>query len=404
MEAAIEGWVLHGFVKLGWGDRLENLVFESPEWLGLILLWPVLWILTWVLSWGLGGRWSKHDDLTERRGHSQLKAKHNLIHLMHSSSTPHRSRPSHILSELGVQLVRGLLIVMLAIALADPTELFPSPSQPQTKTVRDIAFVIESSASFLLPDYEINGQPETRMNVVKQVLDDFISKLDGNRFAITIYADKAYSLLPMTFDQTLTRMSLKRLKPYLAGRNDSAMGEALGLALKQTDSQITFNQIERGAEGERQGRKKVMVLISDGLTLASRLALSEAVNYAQLLGVPIYTIGVGSNTAQADTRSFRGLLYQPLESESLQQIASQTKAHYYQVGSREEIRTVLQQINRAEGVPYTPPPVPPQRKSLAYYPLLLSAIIFGLYGVFSLFFIKQSRARKPNQTQTEGMK
>jgi len=220
------------------------------------------------------------------------------------------------------------------------------------------------------------------MNVVKAVLDDFIAKLDGNRFSIAIYADKAFTLLPMTYDQTLARLTLKRLKPYLAGRADTAMGEALGLALQQADVKL---QIKKSDLDDIQNRKKVVVLISDGLSLPSRLALTEAVNYAQLLEVPVYTIGVGASSEEADKRVYSGLLYQPLESESLQQIAAQTGGQYYQVGSHQEISQVLEKINQAEGVPYIPPPQAPQTRSLYRYPLALVVSVLFLYWLLSVF-------------------
>ncbi len=385
----MEAWILHWFVEFGLAENADKLSFASPQWLGLIALWPVLWLLS---GWA-GRQFDVKDDLSENRRQSELSVKHNLIHLMKRSKVK-TSLPKGMFSDLVFQLLRGLLIVVLAVSLADPVEKLPVAAKPEPKTVRDIVFVIESSASFLLPDYEIDGHPETRMNVVKEVLDQFIAKLDGNRFSIAIYADKAFTMLPMTYDQTLARLTLKRLKPYLAGRTDVAMGEALGLALKQADSNLQ-TAADDSIAGQQAGRKKVVVLISDGLSLPSRLELSEAVNYAQMLDVPVYTIGVGASSDQADKRVYSGLLYQPLEAESLQQIATQTKAQYYQVGSGQEISQVLEKINQAEGVPYIPPPSPPQERRLYSYPLTLSALIFGFYWLLSLLL--KPRARQESQ-------
>lgn len=284
-------------------------------------------------------------------------------------------------------------MVLLAIILANPVERLPLPPQPESKTVRDIAFVIESSASFLLPDYQLNGQDETRMNVVKQVLDEFIADLSGNRFSLTIYAEHAYRLLPMTYDTQLTRLSLKRLKPYLAGRTDVAMGEALGLALRQGDPNLVTT-----ANNPQQG-KKVIVLISDGLSLPSRLALTEVVNYSQLLQIPIYTIGVGAGSAQADKREFAGLIYQPLEAESLQLLAQQTQGQYFQVGSGTEIQQVLEKINQAEGVLYTPPPSEPVLRPLFFAVLGLLLATFLLYGFMLLLMNAKA---SPNLHNSEG--
>lgn len=369
----MEAWLLNLFNLAGLvaDSETASLAFESPIWLWLMVLWPMFW-------W-LSGRFHANNDLSEIHSARQLRVKHALIH------KTQRAKPAQNASIFSVRsmvfnLLRGLAISLIAIALAQPIQKLPTPSEPDSKTVRDIVFVVESSASFLLPDYEMNGKTETRMNVVKQVLDNFIAKLEGNRFSLAIYADSAYTMLPLTSDQTLARLSLKRLQPYLAGRTDTAMGEALGLALKQTDFSTGVTKANADT------LKRVLVLISDGLSQPSKIELTEAVNYAQLLQVPIYTIGVGASSEKADKRLYTGLLYQPLEAESLKTIAQQTGGQYYQVGSGAEISAVLDKINQAEGVPYVKPPSPPQKQDLSPYPLIAGLLILGLYWLLSLIW------------------
>ena len=381
----MEAWLLSvlsllevfGITQLA--EQSEGMVFESPEWLWLIWLWPLLWLISTLFT--------AKNDLSELTANRQLRVKHALIHKMQNHIAP-TSVKSWSIRSVFFNLFRGLVITCLAVALAQPIQKLPTPTEPESKTVRDIVFVIESSASFLLPDYEINGQPETRMNVVKQVLDNFIGELKGNRFSLAIYADSAYTLLPLTSDQTLARLTLKRLKPYLAGRTDTAMGEALGLALKQTDQSTGI------AKANDETLKRVVVLISDGLSQPSRIELTEVVNYAQLLQVPIYSIGVGASSEQADKRIYSGLLYQPLEPESLQALAEQTKGQYFQVGSGQEITAVLDQINQAEGVPYIAPPAPPQKQDLYPYPLIVALVLLGIYWILSLLWMSYAAKRK----------
>jgi Ca-activated chloride channel family protein len=386
----METWLLSLFAYIPFLDlqNTDSLLFESPEWLWLIWLWPILWFIS--------SRFSAKNDLSELTANRQLRVKHALIHKMQGGFAP-ISQARFEFRVLFFNLLRGLVIVFLAIALAQPIQKLPSAAEPEQKTVRDIVFVIESSASFLLPDYEIDGKPETRMNVVKKVLDNFIGELKGNRFSLAIYADSAYTLLPLTNDQTLARLTLKRLKPYLAGRTDTAMGEALGLALKQTDQSTGITKANKDT------LKRVVVLISDGLSQPSRIELTEAVNYAQLLKVPIYTIGVGASSEQADKRIYSGLLYQPLESESLQALAEQTQGQYFQVGSGQEISAVLAKINQAEGVPYIAPPAPPQKQYLYSYPLIMGVVVLGIYWALSLIWMSFV-ARKKSKKQKERAK
>lgn len=372
--------------------HLEAVEFLQPSVLWLMLLWPLLILMKAVFR-------ASNDDLSQRQSERQLLVKHALIdkmQVMHTQKGSSKWPFSAV--KLGLELLRGLIIMSLVIAIAQPVQLKTSEPLPQQKTVRDVVFVIESSASFLLPDYQIDGQPETRMNVVKLVLDQFISGLEGNRFGLTIYAEKAYTLMPLTADQTAARLNLKRLKPYLAGRTDTAMGEALGLALKQTDPSVNkgthpssnkaaSQTLNKAEESDQAPLKRVVVLISDGQSKPSRLALSEAINYAQMMQVPIYTIGVGANSEQADKRLYTGLLYQPLESQSLQTIALESHGQYYQVGSGADLSHVLQKINQAEGVPFTAPPRPPQQIALYYLPLTITLLSLMAYLLISVIFL-----------------
>ena len=352
--------------------------FESPLWFWLILLLPIFWLL----HLGAGGQ----DDLGQQQSQRQFVFKHPLIHLKTQTKKSVKTASGRFsLVTLLLQLLRAILIISLAIALAQPIKLQQSDPKPQQKTVRDVMFVIESSATFLLPDYQVNGQATQRIEVVKTVLDQFISGLSGNRFGLVIYAKQAYTLMPLTGDQTAARLNLKRLKPYLAGRTDEAMGEALGLALKQ-------NELALDSKADKDTLKRVVVLISDGLSQKSRLNIGEAINYAQTMNVPIYTVGVGASSEEADKRVYSGLLYQPLESASLQQIANETQGEYYRVGSGDDLQKVLTQIDESAGVPYVAPPNPPQKIPLYVIPLTVAVWVFVLYALVSVLFNRQRKA------------
>lgn len=414
----METWLLFLMVKAGWAQDLETLSFEQPLWLALIWLWPIFALLS---GW-LRRKTMVSDDLSLLTNQKPLIVKHSLISRFKPSLSVQKSQDMGALMAL-FELLRGLIIVFFALALANPIEKQITPNNEPIKTVRDIAFVIESSASFLLPDYQINQQLATRTEVVKKVLDGFISDLDGNRFSLTIYADNAYTMLPMTADTNLARLSLKRLKPYLAGRTDVAMGEALGLALQQADSNLSIAKVTQQNLGFKSSAnsvtnnqnltsldstslktampntRRILVLISDGLSLPSRLELTEAVNYAQLLQVPIYTVGVGASSSQADKREYSGLLYQALESQSLKLIAQQTGGQYFEISNGQQMQQVLEQINQVEGVPFNMAPNRVYVNSLQSYPLYFALLflIGYLLALHWLKHLKQKLANKPTK-------
>ncbi|MBF6057696.1 vWA domain-containing protein [Thiomicrorhabdus heinhorstiae] len=357
--------------------------WQHAEFFWLIVLWPVLWVWSrWRAVW---------DDRQALSQSGRLSARHILVSRMQQrqagqgGETPQGTWRFSV-SWLLLECLRGALIICLAAALAQPQKPLPPEAQPNPKTVRDLVFVVESSASFLLPDYRFKGHDQTRMDAVKLVLQNFMAALDGNRFAVVIYADQAFTLMPLTADQQAAQAYLQRLKPYLAGRTDEASGEALGLALREADKQRA--DMQTVSDLQDSARKRVVVLISDGMNRPSRVPMDEAVNYAQVLKVPVYTVGVGSNSSAADLRQFSGLLYQPLQAEVLQQIAAQTGGRYFKVESGEGLQQVLQSIDKLEGVAVPQAEVERHWQDLTHWLLLMAVVLFAVYALL-LWLLKR---------------
>lgn len=356
---------LADFLKTG-----SPVVYENPLAFWLLLVIPVF---IWIYQ-----RQSNTCDWDALAGQKNFVFRHSLIDQLNFSQP--KLQKTFSLVQWLLHFLRYALLILAVLALASPVKEVPLPAEPQTKTVRDVVFVIESSASMMLEDYQIEGVATARMEVVKNVVDQFIAGLNGNRFSFVLYAEKAYTLMPMTSDAITARLMLKRLEPYLAGREDEAFGEALGLALLQTENMTDDTQ------------KRVVVVFSDGENKPSRLPVTEAINYAQGMNMPIYTIGVGAGSRSADKREVAGLLYQTLQDASLKNIAEQTQAQYFQVGSRQALLSVLKKIDAAEGVEIASSQA--KNKTVALYPYLLAILlmVFVFYAALILMFAKKVNA------------
>ncbi len=358
---------------ISWPQFLEVLAVNSP----VIYAYPIaLWLLVIVVGFIWFNKYNtKPDDWQQLGQQKNLVFRHSLIEKLNFSK-PAKKHSFNLVRWL-LSLLRYILLILIVLTLAKPIKEVNLPAEPQTKTVRDVVFVIESSASMMLVDYEIEAKNIARMEAIKLVVDEFIAGLDGNRFSFILYADQAYTLMPITADIVTARLMLKKLKPYLAGRQDEALGEALGLALQQASQNTEYTQ------------KTIVVLFSDGENKSSKLPIAEAINYAQSLNVPLYTVGVGAETEQADKRKYTGLLYQPLEDETLKKIASQTNGQYFQVGSRQALKQVLAEVDNAEGVVLTKPQLRKKIVDLYPYLLILILIVFALYFILVQSFSRQ---------------
>gem|GEM_PF-819106 len=404
----MEAWVLSMVSVFG----VE--LFLTPSWLWLLWCLPFIWLLS---------RNESGDDWNTLRKGSTLKVKHSMLEQFRSDAQKFDEHSPKSWQKRTLWWVKNSLrmvvLALLIIILAEPVNNVKLHSEAPQTTQRDLVFVLESSASFLLPDYQQNGQSVSRMEAVKSVLEDFIRQLSGNRFGVVIYGEHAYSLLPLTSDASAAQISLQRLQPFLAGRTDEAMVEALGLALQATRSLSVDNDFENSSSTNVDNRpqkspaypsetKRVLVLISDGLSAQSPYAIEEAINLARQLKTPIYTVGVGAKDISADKRQFQGLIYQTLESESLQKIAEQTGGRYFHVGGSNELQEVFAEIDQLEGVPVSVTNFSKTYDSLRpqlIISLLVLLLSYFLIMVFSVFFrLRQESTRELFTSKPEASK
>ena len=306
------------------------LTLAHPLWLALL---PVL-----ALAFAFAGR----------RGDSSVSR----AYLIHPKLTLSDEASVHISSSARLQT--GLVFsaaCLMTLALAQPQWFGPHvPDRPQG---RDIMLVVDTSSSMSIDDFEVNRQRVTRLDVLKSVAQRFVAAREGDRFGLIAFGDHAATLAPPSFDQDLIQAQLARLQVGIAGES-TAIGDALGLALKQVKS-----------EGRLQ---PALILFSDGDSTAGEMKPSEALVAAQALGVKIYTVEIGTDLFASPTRP-KSKSTEP----SLQQIAAVTGAQHYVAGSAQALQTIIQDIGRLEAT--IPRPATRRQKVEWYWLALLGAVV-----------------------------
>jgi Ca-activated chloride channel family protein len=246
---------------------------------------------------------------------------HPLSHLLPATKIPQWQR----------HLQRAIFLwlwLCLTLAIAQPVQR--GAKLPDLPPERDILLLVDVSISMTLTDYEFDGQPRSRMEVLKTLLHDFANRLQGERLGIIVFAENPYLLVPLTRDPTLVQRQLQRLTPTLAGRV-SAVGDAITLALKEA--------------GKQPQRKPIFVLFTDADESIGRVDPEAAVALAAESKIPLYTIAIGSTAAtmEGDTG---GLAYQPVNLALLQTLSKRTGAKTYQAGDAQAVEQALADITR----------------------------------------------------------
>ncbi len=263
----------------------------------------------------------------------------------------------------------AMIWITLVTASARPV-WYGDPVTTQPKH-RDMMLVVDLSYSMSQEDMQLNGDFIDRLTAVKQVLSDFISKRQGDRLGLVLFADHAYLQTPLTLDRKTVSQQLNQTVLRLIG-DKTAIGEGIGLATK------TF------VDGDAPQR--VMILLSDGTNTAGVIDPIEAANIAKKYNVTIYTVGIGAGEMMVKeffmTRKVNTA--KDLDEKSLKEIASITGGKYFRARDSQELSNIYDTINELEPISQTTQTWRPQQDWFAI-PL---AIAFACF--FSLMIIRRN--------------
>ena len=248
-----------------------------------------------------------------------------------------------------------LALACLVVALAQPQWL--GDWLPPTPQGRDIVLLVDTSKSMSISDFELHGQAVERLAVLKDLVTRFVAGRAGDRFGLIGFGSVAGTLVPPTFDRGLLSATLARLQVGTAG-DDTALGDAIGLALKQLQGQARL--------------RPALILFTDGDSTAGDLKPADAVVLAQRMGVPVYTVQVGGDLFAAGRAPQAVADSEP----GLQQIAAQTGGRAYQAGNRAALQNVIHDIGLREARVTQPAT---RRATVAWYwlPLLVGALLLS---------------------------
>ncbi|MBI4430931.1 MAG: VWA domain-containing protein [Candidatus Omnitrophica bacterium] len=267
-----------------------------------------------------------------------LKHKANGQVTFSSLSQLKRIKPSAILKLrhvlIGLRLVAVFLMIM---ALMRPQKGIEE-TKVETEGI-DIILSIDVSGSMLAEDFILNGERKNRLEVVKDVVRDFIKKRTNDRIGLVIFAGRSYVQCPLTLDYGVLLQFLERAEIGMI-EDGTAVGDGLAAALtrlRKVDS-----------------KSKVVILLTDGVNNAGKVDPLNAAELARATGVRVYTIGAGSKgQVPFPARDFFGnKVYQwaviDVDDETMTKIAETTGGRYFRATDTESLRKIYDEIDRLE--------------------------------------------------------
>ena len=220
----------------------------------------------------------------------------------------------------------------LALVIAAARPQWVGESIPLPVAGRSLMLAVDISGSMRTEDMVVAGRPAMRLIAVKQVAADFIARREGDRLGLILFGDQAYQQVPLTFDRETVRALLLEAAIGLAG-NGTALGDAIGLAVKRLQDQPEQN--------------RVVILLTDGANTSGSVDPLKASDLAAAEGVRIYTIGIGDDRVPAVGPLGLPRPGRDLDEVTLKAIADKTGGRYFRArdaGGLEQIYALIDEI------------------------------------------------------------
>ncbi|MCP3986350.1 MAG: VWA domain-containing protein [bacterium] len=294
--------------------------FAEPLWLWLL---PISW------TWLLAVRWL---GTRPALGWPALAEA--------SAAGAHRLDPAGT----AVGALRLMTVSLIGLVLAQPMG-----SEQEVKLRHDgldLILALDASGSMRALDARGVAQPQTRLNLAKEVVARFAAErvAEGDRVGLIVFGDRAFTQSPLSSDGALVAAALERVEAGMAGES-TALGDALGLAVKRAGP-------PRGPGDPLAGR--VVVLLTDGRSNAGNIPPEVAMAIAQARGVRVHTVGIGGQGQVAMARRGGGrrieLERHDLDTQTLQRIAAHTGGRYFGARSSSDLALVYGEIDQLERV------------------------------------------------------
>jgi Ca-activated chloride channel family protein len=234
-------------------------------------------------------------------------------------------RPGIVVSRRGVWRSLALVLAWLLTLGALMRPQWIEPPLHKDKPARDLLLLVDLSGSMDTRDFtDPAGQQVNRLTAVKQVLDEFLAKREGDRVGVVVFGDAPYSLVPFTTDLKLCRRLVQEMQVGMAGPR-TALGDAIGLGV---------NLFSRSTVPAR-----TIIALTDGNDTASKVPPSDAARVAHDHKIVIHAVAVGDPAAAGEDK---------LDEAALKDVAQATGGGFYRALDRAQLADIYTRLDQIE--------------------------------------------------------
>jgi Ca-activated chloride channel family protein len=327
--------------------------FLNPEFLWLLALLPLL-----ALWRGRKGR--------------VAAVEYSNVEIARTVARETRSRPAR-----WTTMLRLLVATLLILGLARP-QYGQGRAEVQASGV-DLMLAVDVSGSMEALDFTLNGQPANRLDCVKSVVAKFVEARPNDRIGLVAFAGAPYLVSPLTLDHEWLKQNLDRVRIGLI-EDSTAIGSALATSVNRLRDQPS--------------KSKIVVLLTDGMNNAGKVAPQTAAEAAKAMGVKVYTIGAGAQgEAPVPVKDQFGnqrivMAKVDVDEAGLKKIADETGGKFFRATDTDSLQKIYAEIDRMEKTTHA------VKKFSKYHELFALAVVPGLMLLGLTLGLEQTRFRR----------
>ncbi len=234
-------------------------------------------------------------------------------------------------------------LAILAVAFARPTVTMKSPNERAS-----VVLVIDVSGSM-----RANDVKPTRLAAAKQAMRSFLDRApESLRVGIVAFSDEPLVAVSPTLDRQVLTRGIDLLGPGFGTAIGDALGRAVELARTATAATGETGAAPSKVLKDEDGRALASILLlSDGAQTRGILSPGQGAEQAQIAGIPVYTIALGTDegTILAGPPGQEQLIPVPPDRETLSAIAEYTGAEAFDAESAEALEGVYEGLGSRVG-------------------------------------------------------
>jgi Ca-activated chloride channel family protein len=236
-----------------------------------------------------------------------------------------------------LKILRALALVLCIVAMARP-QAGKSFSEARSDGV-DIIIAMDTSDSMRAMDFFIDNKRVTRLDILKQVVADFVKKRPNDRIGLVVFGEEAYVQCPLTLDHGIVLDFVQKTEIGVAGADATAIGSAIAASVARLK--------------DLKAKEKIVILTTDGENNAGRISPLVAADVAKTLKAKVYAVGIGTEGgAPILVNTLLGPTYQQtqfsIDEKLLKEIASRTGGRYFRAKESKKLAEIYNEIDRLE--------------------------------------------------------